>query len=327
MSIKIYDGRKVLAASLEEAISILRQAKPEIQKTMQKKLMSKYVLETITDLDMTILAGVFGAEYVKNSPEYSNPSYSVEKELRSRSFGMNKKKEDKPQDLEDCTIILYPERHEYNHETFFLFTLYGGNEYQKQLDEFLNDSVKEYGYWNNTDEPEEMSEDEWSARRAHWSLSLLDKDSAIPIEEGISIRMAAQETMMLDFSAEHLKTIMEDLNQRLKKNRPHLYIRNQLVARIAKYIEQEPDMDDDLSRVMEANRRYKNGQYVEELKIYQKIMIENMQMMLPKLNADLYKRKIEDITQEGIQIGKACVQKSNLDTLLKDLPSVKRPKI
>ena len=49
-------------------------------------------------------------------------------------------------------------------ETEIIGIYFGG-----KLETFLKeDSIEEFGYWNNTDEPEGMSDEEWSSRESTW---------------------------------------------------------------------------------------------------------------------------------------------------------------
>lgn len=49
--------------------------------------------------------------------------------------------------------------------------------------------IREFGYWNNTDEPEGMTRREWARRNRVWSEVLLDKPTGIPSMYGLSIEL------------------------------------------------------------------------------------------------------------------------------------------
>lgn len=42
--------------------------------------------------------------------------------------------------------------------------------------------LEEYGYWNNTDEPEGMSEKEWKEREENWAVLLDDWDNYVSVD-------------------------------------------------------------------------------------------------------------------------------------------------
>lgn len=60
----------------------------------------------------------------------------------------------------------------------------------KKLWESLN-WVKEYGYWNNTDRPDNVTAPEWTQRRRDWDKVLPD-DNPTPAENGYSFTVANQ---------------------------------------------------------------------------------------------------------------------------------------
>lgn len=46
---------------------------------------------------------------------------------------------------------------------------------------------EEFGYWDNTDKPDEVSEAQWKNRKKIWDDLLLRKGSGIPAERGMTI--------------------------------------------------------------------------------------------------------------------------------------------
>lgn len=51
---------------------------------------------------------------------------------------------------------------------------------------FRRSDVEQYGYWNNTDPPEDVTEEEWDARGAEWDEAL--GESGIPAESGFTFQ-------------------------------------------------------------------------------------------------------------------------------------------
>lgn len=49
--------------------------------------------------------------------------------------------------------------------------------------------VRDFGYWNNTDQPEGMSSRAWARRRKVWGEVLLDRGPAVPAMYGLSIEL------------------------------------------------------------------------------------------------------------------------------------------
>lgn len=68
--------------------------------------------------------------------------------------------------------------------------------------------IKEYGYWNNTDKPDELTEEEWDQRRSDWN-EILDR-SFFFTGSGISIDLP--ETKLRTFSNLDNDGLIEELN-------------------------------------------------------------------------------------------------------------------
>lgn len=61
----------------------------------------------------------------------------------------------------------------------------------RPLQEFIkaNSKLSEYSYWNNVDEPEDVTEEEWDARRDFWDF--LD----VPVEDGLIYELSSRDTI------------------------------------------------------------------------------------------------------------------------------------
>lgn len=81
--------------------------------------------------------------------------------------------------------ILVPNGHGISHQPLVLvFSEHGGNEYRKAL---MDAGVtEEYGYWNNSDGPDEMSAAAWAEREKAWSKL------NVPSQDGLSIPMPSK---------------------------------------------------------------------------------------------------------------------------------------
>lgn len=61
-----------------------------------------------------------------------------------------------------------------------LFSERGGNAYRAALIEA--DVLRDYGYWNNTDEPDDVTDAEWRQRRRAWSKLDVPRDDGLLIQ-------------------------------------------------------------------------------------------------------------------------------------------------
>lgn len=58
-------------------------------------------------------------------------------------------------------------------------------------------SIEEYHYQDQTDQPEELSEDQWEHRCLEWSEALLDNFNGVPIMNGIGVQLVETKSNML----------------------------------------------------------------------------------------------------------------------------------
>lgn len=61
----------------------------------------------------------------------------------------------------------------------------------RPLQEFIksNSKLSEYSYWNNVDEPEDVTEEEWDARRDFWDFL------NVPAEDGLIYELSSRHTI------------------------------------------------------------------------------------------------------------------------------------
>jgi hypothetical protein len=75
---------------------------------------------------------------------------------------------------------------------FFGFELFWDKESNtRPLQEFIKDNPKlsDYSYWNNVDEPEDVTEEEWDARRDFWEFL------GVPSEDGLIYELSNRNTI------------------------------------------------------------------------------------------------------------------------------------
>lgn len=81
----------------------------------------------------------------------------------------------------DFEIVIFP------HEDHFVGMVF--TEHEDWFDKFLKlPGVREYGYWNNTDPPEHVSDEEWEKRGDTWDDVL--GSSGIPSMTGFTISIS-----------------------------------------------------------------------------------------------------------------------------------------
>lgn len=211
MSTKIYNGYKIKAKDLDEAMEIMSAAKSKIENLYDKYLIEDEVKKAITVLvsqlkhNNDLLSGLGLEEKTVNEikEKYAqiieeNKSRSVEDvesiDLEGSVFRVaqnmcmqESEKIYRSKNNEfDIRVILYPPKFEIEGDTHYLFTLYAPRDLEEIFFEGI-ENVSEYGYWNNTDQLDTISDEDWEARGKNW-------DKAMPMSKPILDGMQAQFT-------------------------------------------------------------------------------------------------------------------------------------
>ena len=140
MSIKLYNGYIIRGRSIEEVYPRLLQA-------------NDYVfsfLEQVTLFEFDELLAHDG------SLKMSEIKEKLDTYNRSGAVPL------------DSSLVLIPDGGD------ILLLMYGGRIPELLYNSKLNDLMEEYGYWDNTDCPEDVAEEEWEARHDRWERVLRD---------------------------------------------------------------------------------------------------------------------------------------------------------
>lgn len=87
----------------------------------------------------------------------------------------------------DFRIVVFPIRDIYSEDDVLLGTIL--TEQRAWIKKWLaQPQIQEYGYWNNTDEPEHVDEGDWETRKREWEKALTGEGrTGIPSMEGFTI--------------------------------------------------------------------------------------------------------------------------------------------
>lgn len=210
MSTKIYNGYRVDADSLEQAVKIIFSFKKEAKEFAYEMALTEYTKEAVEIFDSNILA-LAGL----NNIESAVPSSSA------LSINFSKKWDELAKEPEherkiDLNIILYPQKFTVDNKSFFIFTAHMPSSAEKWMSEKYKNKIKEFGYWDNTDRPEEVTSKEWTIRKKCWQKALLNS-SGIPMQEGMNINLASVDKLTFSYHKEREEKI-QDIQSVLDKN-------------------------------------------------------------------------------------------------------------
>lgn len=154
-----------------------------------------------------------------------------------------------------------------------------------EISDFLNKKLNNLGqsfeYWNNTDTPDEISQDEWDARGEVWNE--IFEDSSIPSEVGLVVKL------LPDYYSPGIPSVDE-----LEKNQPSFESR---VKDKLKSLACEKMMKEDIEKNSShtkseltwfaAFQKFKKGQWKDDSRLEDKIR----KALWPTIPAEAYKAK------------------------------------
>jgi hypothetical protein len=168
MSTKIYNGTRIPYMNTLELMKFLRGLKPKFEKAVQKEIDATTIRLSVHEYDKRTL----GLSDKMNEGIYS----VVDSSMTSIFMGDPSRKLEAWQSTK-TEVILFPMKNK------ILTLFFGDRDYEKIWNKVKG--VKFYGYWDNTDEDEECSKQEWKQREKDWEEVLVGDDkSGIPAMEG-----------------------------------------------------------------------------------------------------------------------------------------------
>lgn len=191
MSITIYNGYKLPAMNAMELNAFIIRFR-ELAEQKASQLCAKSLANLIShDLDELV---VFGKEeFIKRNLKrknvtdenadkkfrYCSTSLHAHMDMRDRYFEIQRTSQRDPAMDFDCHAVFIP----LEDKTLVLF--YAELEEMRELWKSQKE-VSSYGYWNNTDYPEDVTGEEWEERKKVWMYDV-ELDDKKPKEAGMEI--------------------------------------------------------------------------------------------------------------------------------------------
>lgn len=167
MSTKLYNGYRLPMMSIPELhklIMDLRTKLGEEAKKIQCQRLANVAYESFDSLQMGYGAGRLKESYDKNKEKF-NPMAAAFMLWLDRSHKLETSHHRDPEYDLGFEICLMPIR------DHILVTVYTETQELTNIWE-QTPGVEPYPYWNNTDPPDDMSEEEWDKRRDDWNEAL-----------------------------------------------------------------------------------------------------------------------------------------------------------
>lgn len=308
MSTKIYNGYRVYASSLDEAINELKKPKKIISSLIIEEAFVELLKDSKVLLDNEILKHtLFSSENEKPEEDENNLGSPLGIIYNRNLDALNSNDENI-----EVTNVIYPESLiDEMGRTYYLFTHYALEKFSKIYFENLK-NVQEYGYWNNTDAPEGMSDFQWNTRSDDWDKVLLN-EGGIPAEVGLTQVVARTSKKYLH----HDRKIFE---QYLSKNKDLFSIEKRVKFYVetfmAKKVEVELTNKNPNIQSYQIFKAFKNKEYSQELLDLEKNTERLLKELLPEINYVVLTSKFEQLIPEYISLYNSISLSSHLDNTL-----------
>lgn len=287
MSTKIYQGFKIPnynRLELKEFIKGVQEEIQEIHYHLYQKLLSG-ICENILDLRylnpeayIEKINDVLSIDVDGNNYPY----FIALREIKDRKKEVTNKKNRDPFIDFDCEMVLF------YLEDKILLQLFTEQESFKEVINNHKD-VEYYGYWDNADPDEEVSDMEWKQRGKDWNVAM--GETWIPALEGQAIKCTIDEIIFPNRD-EILKNI-RPFEERVKKN-----AENELIT---KFISESLKEDTENINVMRMHINANNYLKSEKGKIDLKIEEKRIKKLLPtKYTKGDLSRNLKDFMVEKL---------------------------
>ena len=148
--------------------------------------------------------------------------------------------------------------------------------------------MKEYGYWNNTDKPDEISAKDWNKRRINWDKAL---PTGIPIMDGISIKLILKDSSIFSLSDEQRKIYIENSSHQIDYEKRINKAKEEIMIEIIG-LEKETSV----SSVMRLVNNVKDKKFTkEQQEIYDTLDMKLRSCLPESVNFELLHRNFEEI--------------------------------
>lgn len=225
MSIKIYNGYKIQAQSLDSVVKTLYSLKSGATIEATKELLSMNLNIAIDMYDLMIINNTFNKkthakekEKVEGEDKKFKPNLerSANVNAHGKIFNYLLDRDNRGNEEEHYVkleLTVFPEPVIIQKQKYYLFCMYGDRNLEKWFDsKFEECKITEYGYWDNTDPLEELTARQWNQREKHWNRVLVGKGkTGIPAIEGMSITLAKESKLYIRLEGDNSVQYMQEI--------------------------------------------------------------------------------------------------------------------
>ena len=175
MSTKIYNGLRIKYMTMQELIPFSKELRAQLEPIAKEEFLKSYT-KMLEEAIVFIQTGVQIDSCIHNYNELSaleNPTFKdvnriIDKEIR-QFIKANKSATTITESVSafdfDTSLCVFPLSRK-----ILAVPICNNERLMNALSE--NENITEYGYWNNTDKPDNVSNREWNTRKSDWDKAL-----------------------------------------------------------------------------------------------------------------------------------------------------------
>lgn len=164
MSTKIHDGYRL--ADGISMFGLLHQLRTSITPVYERLYTAAVVRQATFDADDILRGATNEAGTTKTTSPLTSAVFAVDRAHHQ----IAKTGQRNPRLDFNFEVVAMPDPHDHHSSYAIIYT--EQDEYRKVWQDLYN--VEPFGYWNNTDRPDDITDDEWDSRRRTWNRVIPD---------------------------------------------------------------------------------------------------------------------------------------------------------
>lgn len=206
MSTKIYNGYRLPLMGSRQLILFLHKLQKDLSRK-REQMIHKTVAQNVATYYDQVTVGYRTPSFDQFIPSYLSHCVGT---LRKRAEEVERTRQRDPGADFSFSVTFYPLTDK------MLATIYVENNELRQLWEDEN-CVTDYHYQNQTDQPEDVTDAQWSQREKDWDKALLGKErTGVPAQDGLSFTFCPMGIGMYGYDWSKIESYFPSFAQRLE---------------------------------------------------------------------------------------------------------------
>lgn len=188
--------------------------------------------------------------------------------------------------------------------------------------------AKEYGYWDNTDKPENVEQRQWGQRKRDWQKALGKTMELSPAEAGVSLTLSSNKykTWWMP-EREALAQAVADDPANTAAERALRIAKDELLGAAIRERESEYKDDKGLSSFMRVHREADQALRSEEGQARVEELARILEPFLPELTQARLEAPLQKVQEEGEALRRALKESQELRESIAPAESARKPRL